>query len=219
MANVIISSTNDGYCGMGLRNWVDARNGAGNSSNNSAGSATVTVQQYYHSGRGTWQIYRAFFEFDTSTISTAPSTASLFIRGRQYTEADLIVIRSEQSGTLADGDFNSFEASILTAFSNTNGSGGGDLTNVKGITYSEELTTWLTSTTFNEFVLNGNARADMARLDTFKLCVMTHDDDYKDQDGTDTERVGMFFADASSGKQPYVQYTPSADAVFFGCNF
>ena len=218
MANVIISSTNDGFCGMGLRQWVDARNGAGNTSNNNASSAGTAVQQYYHSGRGTWLIYRAFFEFDTSTISTAPATASLFIRGRSTAEADLIVIRSEQSGTLASGDFNSFEASILAAFGNTNGSGGGDLTNIKGITYSKELTTWLTSTTFNEFVLNGTARADMARLDTFKLCVMTHDDDYKDEDGTDIERVGMYFADHPSSK-PYVAYTPSTDAVFFGCNF
>ena len=218
----IYSGTNDGMCGMGLRSWADARNGAGNSFDSNDARHGNPVWQYYHSGRGTYGIYIAFFEFDTSGVTIAPSAATLKVKGHAYGEGDIIAVKSEQGGTLAAGDFNSLPSAALTALGNTDGSGAGTLASVSNFTYSAEITTWSTSG-YNDITLNATAIADMVSLDTFKVCLMNHDNDYLDQDGTTQERNGLYWADdTTSGNRPYIDYTAGVvadNAVFFGTNF
>ena len=214
----IYSGTNDGMCGMGLRSWADARNGAGNSFDSNDARHGNPVWQYYHSGRGTYGIYRAFFEFDTSGVTIAPSAATLKVKGHAYGEGDIIAVKSEQGGTLAAGDFNSLPSAALTALGNTDGSGAGTLASVSNFTYSAEITTWSTSG-YNDITLNATAIADMVSLDTFKVCLMNHDNDYLDQDGTTQERNGLYWDDdTTSGYRPYIDYTAGVvadNAVFF----
>ena len=219
----IYSGTNDGMCGMGLRSWADARNGAGNSFDSNDARHGNPVWHFYHSGRGTYGIYRAFFEFDTSGVTIAPSAATLKITGYSRAEGDLIVVKSEQGGTLAAGDFNSLPSAGLTALGNTDGNGTGTLASVSNFTYSAEITTWSTSG-YNDITLNATAIADMVSLDTFKVCLMNHDNDYLDQDGTTQERNGCYFADNSgTSSDPYIDYTPGVavtdNAILFGTNF
>ena len=218
----IYSGTNDGHCGHGLAAWADARNGAGNVFDSNDVRHANPVWHFYHSGRGTYGIYRAFFEFDTSGVTIAPSAATLKIRGFFRGEGDLIVVKSEQGGTLAAGDFNSLPSAALTALGNTDGSGAGTLAGVSNFTYSAEITTWSTSG-YNDITLNATAIADMVSLDTFKVCLMNHDNDYLDQDGTAQERNGFYWAEDSGSNRPYVDYTPGVavtdNAVFFGTNF
>ena len=218
----IASNTNDGYCAQGLNSWVDARAGAGNGFDSNNNQDANAVWQFYHLGRGTYGIYRAFFEFDTSGIADAPSEATLKIRGYSRAEGDVIVIKSEQGASLAAGDFNSFEAAILQQFLYTDGNGAGSLAGVSDVTYSAEITTWDISG-YNDIALNATALSDIASLDLFKVCLMNHDNDYKDQDGTTQERNGFYWAEDGGSNRPYIDYTPGVvagdDAIFFGCNF
>ena len=218
----IYSGTNDGYCSQGLGAYHVQRREAGNGSDSNNSRDAQAVYHFYHSGRGTYGIYRAFFEFDTSGIAISPSAATLKIRGFAYGEGDLIVVKSEQGGTLADGDFNSFPTAAVTALNNSDGSGAGTLAGVSNFTYSSEITTWST-TGYNDITLNATAIADMVSLDTFKVCLMNHDHDYLDQDGTAIERNGFYWAEDGGSNRPYIDYTPGVaavdNAIFFGTNF
>ena len=219
---IIYGGTNDGHCSHGLASWVISRRGVGNGFDSNNQRDANAVYNYYHSGRGTWGIYRAFFEFDTSGISSAPSSATLKIYGYSRAEGDLIVVKSEQGGTLAAGDFNSFSSAVNTVIASSDGSGAGTLAGVSGFTYSSEITTWSTSG-YNEIALNSDALSDMASLDTFKICLMNHDNDYLDQAGTTIERNGVYWAEGLTATDPLIDYTAAVttrdNAVFFGTNF
>jgi hypothetical protein len=221
----IAGGSNDGYCGTSLGTWANTRNHVGSTVDSNNASDTQAVFHFYHSGRGKWGIRRAFFEFNTLGISDEPSAATLKIYGYSNGSGDVIAVKSEQGGTLAAGDFNSFASSIVTQFGNTDGNGAGSLSS--GIvplflTYSAEIDTWSTSG-YNDIALNSYALADMVSLDTFKVCLMNYDNDYLDQDGTSTEANGLRWQERGDAQWPYIDYTPAVTAVdnatFFGANF
>ena len=219
MANIILySGTNDGYCSANPSTFAGARNSAGNIVDSNNNYDVNAIHHTYYSGRGTHTLRRAFFEFDTSDIDNAPSYATLIISGVTNGDGDVIAVRSEQGGTLAAGDFNSFPAAVVTALGNSDGSGAGTLAGVSGFTYSAEVTTWslVTSTIIP---LNSTALSDMATLDTFKACIMNHDRDYLDIVATSTEINGLRWADVGGIRRPTLSYTQAVPATFFGANF
>jgi hypothetical protein len=220
---IIVGGTNDGWCKSGLGSWSSSRNHAGDSfdSNNSIDVAAVAC--YYFARRGNYYQIRAFFEFSTSGISVAPSAATLKISGTGSNTADVIVVRSEQGGTLAAGDFNSLPAAAVTALGNSDGSGAGTFAGISGLTYSAEIATWSTSG-YNDIALNATARADMASLSLFKVCLMEYDYDYLDiAGGSPSNRTGLRWAENGDTKWPYIDYTAAVtvtdNATFFGANF
>ena len=74
------------------------------------------------------------------------------------------------------------------------------------------------------FTLNSDARADMASLSTFKICVL-HNNDYNDTAPTSgILRTGVYWADhGTSAFRPNIAYTAGTavtdNATFFGANF
>ena len=168
----ITCSTNDGYVVVEDANWAAVR-GAGSGyarSNYTSGLMTATVLYAGRGGGLTPVIARGFFEFDSSGISVAPTEATLKIYGTSARTADVIAVRSDQSATLSNGDFNHLN-NASSQLSATDGSGAGTLAGISGLTNSSELATWSTSG-YNEIALNATALADMASLDNFKLFIM-----------------------------------------------
>ena len=219
----IIGGSNDGFAGMGLRSWADARGGAGNAYDSNDSSDEEAIWHFYHSGRGTWGIRRAFFEFDTSGISDAPSAATLKIHGYSNNSGDIIAIKSEHATTLSASDFyNGLPSAVRTALDATDGNGAGSLDVSASYTYSVEISTWNLNV-YNDIALNAYALADMASLSTFKVCLMNADNDYKDQDGTSVEANGLRWQERGDTQWPYIDYTPAVtvadNATFFGANF
>ena len=219
----IYGETNDGYCATFAGSWAGVRGSGGDlyDSNNHFDTDAVSIT--YYSGRGTYAIRRAFFEFDTSGISVTPSAATLKIFGRTSDGSDMIAVRSEQGATLAAGDFNSFPAAAVTALGNSEGSGAGTLAGVSSFTYSAEITSW-NGTGFNDITLNSTALEYMRLLDTFKVCVMNHDQDYLDIAGGTSETNGITWTERLGTLQdPNIDYTPGVavtdNATFFGANF
>ena len=209
----IFSGTNDGFVGYFLvDSWADARsatNGTQFSSTLAFDADAVAVK--FTSGRGSTvpQIFRAFFEFDTSGISVAPSAATLKIYGSSFNEGDVIAVRSTQDGTLSTDDFAELH-NCSTELGNSNGSGAGSLASVSGLTYSSEISTWSTSG-YNDITLNSTALNDMASLDTFKVALINYDHDYLDiasVGSTPLVRNGMVFANNSGTSfDPKIDYT------------
>ena len=219
----IPSGSNDGYCGSGLGTWAAVRNNAGSLFDSNNSSDTLAVHHFFSAGRGKYGIRRAFFEFDTSGISDTPVDATLKIHGYYNNSGDVIAVKSIQGATLAAGDFNSFDSAILTALGNTDGAGTGALDASASYTYSAEIATWNLNV-YNDIALNAYALSDMVSLSTFKLCLMNHDNDFLDQDGTSAEVNGLRWQERGGAQLPYIDYTPAVVAVtdnatFFGANF
>ena len=220
----IYGETNDGWCGCNAQAFVSARSSAGDLVDSNNAYDIVAIMHQYYSGRGTHAFKRAFFEFDTSGVSIAPSAATLKIFGITNGDGDLIAVKSEQGGTLAAGDFNSFPAAAVTALGNSDGSGAGTLAGVSSFTYSAEITSWSTAG-YNNIALNATALSDMVSLDTFKVCLMNHDRDYLDIVATSNENNGVRWVETlGTIRDPYIDYTPGVVAVthnatFFGANF
>jgi len=220
---IIYSSINDGKITKGLGTWASQRSASSGLADSNNLRDSSAVQSFFSArGGGTYGIVRAFFEFDTSGISSAPSSATLKMFGYSGQTADIIAVRSEHSATLANGDFDALYGAS-TALGNSDGSGTGTLAGVSGLTYSAEIATWSTSD-YNDIPLNSTALADMASLDTFKVCLMEYDHDYLDIEETVAVNTGLWWADiGGTSKDPKIDYTAAAvvtdNAVFFGTNF
>ena len=224
----IFSGTNDGHIATDLFDtFKKARSQvAGGSISSTLTRYASAVFIYAATGRGgpVNGIVRSFFEFDTSGISSAPSSASIFLLGYSNNGADVILVKSNQSTTLALDDFDAI-VNGAAPLGNSDGSGAGTFAGTSVVTYSAEIATWSTSG-YNEIELNSAALSDIASEDTFKVCFMEYDHDYLDIDPGSSAviRSGLYYADAvGTSTDPYLDYTVAAaavdDAVFFGTNF
>ena len=220
----IFAHTNDGYVArINDATWADARintSGTANSStgtyNNVGVSAVVTPTR----GGGTvFNIYRSFFFFDTSGISTDVDSATFKVYGRTFGDGDLIAVKSNSDiETLGNADYT---AIVGWDASGTDGSGGGD--NESNVTkYSSEIST-LSTSGYNDIALRAQALADMRDDDTVYICLINFDYDLKDIEPTGyLNRNGFYYINnTGTSKDPYIDYTLKADnnAIFFGHNF
>ena len=222
----IYAHTNDGYVTRHTQSsWSDARaNTAGTSGNSTITRLTAGVAGYRASARGggySFTIYRSFFFFDTSGISTDVDSATFKVYGYSQGGGDLIAVKSNSDiETLGSADF----GSIVGWDTTTDGSGGGD--NESNVTkYSAEISTWSTSG-YNDITLNAQALADMRDDDTVYICLINFDYDLKDiaPTGDSTHKNGLYFINyTGTSRDPYIDYELAAvttdNAVFFGCNF
>jgi hypothetical protein len=226
----IYAHANDGYITrFNQSSWVNARTGTSGTS----GSSVSTWQAYAVSASRTsargggyaFSVYRSFFFFDTSGISTDVSNATLKIRGASQTGGDLIAVKSNSDiETLTTADFSPIEG-WSTGIGATDGSGAGD--NESNVTkYSAEISTW-DATDYNDITLNAQALADMRDDDKVYICLLNYDYDLKDiaPTGYTSHRNGLYFANyTDTSRDPYIDYTlaptaVSTDAIFFGTNF
>ena len=222
----ISPNTNDGRCSVSKTSWVSAKNTTSqffNSTNRFLVDAIKSARNPARGGGYRFSISRSFFYFDTSGISVAPAAAQLNLKGyhADTTNADFFAIKSTHSTTLSAGDFDAFP---LSSSPGTNdGSGGGNMESLV-TKYSSEITTF-NAGSFNAVALNSTARADMASLDTFKLCLMESVHDMRDVEPSASFRTSFYYMDETgTSSDPYLSYTAGAAAttdnsVFFGCNF
>jgi hypothetical protein len=214
MADILIySDTQDGYVSStSTSDFAAARDRTSGASNPLITRYAYAARASQTTSRGTttWTFVRSFFEFDTSSIHTAPQVALLSIYGYNQNSADFYVVKSTQGTSLANADFDAIEGWV----------GGED--NSSNVTkYSSEVTTWSTSG-YNAILLNGQAKADIAALDNFTICCIENDYDLVNNDpGADfTAYTGMFYSDyVGTAYDPKLRITPGFDTLFFGANF
>ena len=197
-------------------NWATSRDASSGTVRINDTLSASAISAYKLPGRGggsSWQVKRAFFNFDTSGISDTLSSATLKLYGRSSSgSADFFVLASTQHQPLEGGDFGS----------RINGWTTGD--NTSNVTYySDEITSWSTSG-YNDITLNATALAAIKNDDDFTFCLVE-----ADYDLTDTEpslgtyyNTGLYWSDnTGTSKDPYIDYTVATtdNAVFFGSNF
>ena len=229
MATIYADSSDGWVRSFNQSSWYNARTGAGGlGSTATASTAVVGVGAYKTSARGggsAYHVYRSFFSFDTSAISTDVSSASLKIRGVSLSSGDLIALKSNSDiESLGTADFDAIEG-WSTGIGSTDGSGGGD--NESNVTkYSSEVTTW-DVLDYNTITLNAQALADMRDNNKVYIVLINYDYDLKDvaPTGFSDNRNGLFFTEyTGTSRDPYIDYTLAAAAttdnsVFFGTNF
>ena len=202
--------------------WANVRNA---SSGNLTAVSFTTIYNLHTSGRGgnVYNVGRYFLEFDTSAINKTISSATLQIYGSSLNSLDVILFKSSQSGAVGTGDFNEVDGAS-SAFAASDGAGTGSFTDgsyVNDVTfYSDEVATWSTSS-YNEIVLNDNAKADIIANDAFNCVLMGFDWDVRDIAPSGATYRAGFRQDAYSGtsSDPKLIITEQDDSVFFGCNF
>ena len=221
----IYAHTNDGYITrFNQSSWSNARaNTAGTSANSTITRSASGISATKDAARGggyTFTIYRSFFFFDTSGISSNVNSATFYVYGYLVNGGDSIAVKSNSDiETLGTADFGSIAGWNTT----TDGSGGGD--NESNVTkYSAEISTWSTSG-YNDITLNAQALADMRDDDTVYICLLNYDFDLKDVEPSDaSHRSGLHYINyTGTSRDPYIDYVLATAAVdnsiFFGCNF
>ena len=223
----IYAHTNDGYVTRyNQSSWSNARvNSSGTSYSSTGLSNLAGVSAYAAAARGggsVYTIYRSFFKFDTSGISSNVDAATLRIRGNGQTTGDLIAVKSTSNiSILSSAHFEEIEG---WDSSGTDGSGGGDMES--SVTkYSNEVTSWI-NTGYNVITLNAQAKEDMKNDDAIYIALINFDHDLKDvEPSAITSRNGLYYTNyLGTSRDPYIDYTLAAvattdNATFFGTNF
>ena len=188
----------DGYVNSTGAAWATSRDGtAGTAVNNSASSPQAVGIDFTSGRTTTYIIYRSFFAFDTSGISSTVSSATLKIQGRTNNAADFFVVKSEHQNPLVGADYDA-----ITGWSS--GDNSGNVTK-----YSSEVTSW-NSTSYNTITLNAAALSDLVSLSTFKVCLIEADHDLVDSAPTSDLYTGMWYTEAlGTAQDPYIDYTLS----------
>ena len=219
----VYANTSDGSQTSPLRtSWNDAHDhvGQGNPSTTAATLSSNGIRYEYVTARGAAKYYlcRSFFDFNTSGISSAPSSATFKLKAYNQNNASPCIIA--KSGHNPSAPLTDWFSTWITG---------------QGVTLSgwgaSDITAYSSSTAINsvgsytDFTLNSDALSDMASLSTFKICVL-HSSDYNDVAPTSgTPRTGFYFRNTTdAANRPYIDYTAATvsttdNATFFGSNF
>ena len=217
----IYASANDGYInkfdvGGGWAAVRDATSGTRTFATSTSNNFAIHII-WAAKGAGLWAIERSFFDFDTSGITVAPSSATFNVQTHNLRAADFFVVKSTQSTSLANADFDAITGWSIGVDNE------GNVTK-----YSSEITTPAPSGYYNNISLTSAALSDMASLSTFKICLIESVHDLRNVDpATDSANLatGLRFSEyGGTAKDPYIDYTAGVaaaadNATFFGTNF
>lgn len=196
----IYADSGDGMIYSPTTAWADARgatSGTVNSTTNATEQEAITVFAFSGRGATTYRVYRSFFYFDTSAITTTVSSATLklkFLTTREGS-ANAIVLKSTAFGgdgqtTLADGDFDALDFETP---------------------YTSEIDTSNTST-YTSITLNATARSNMQTNDYLIFALINHAYDYNNEPPEEANtRVKVTFANQTgTSTDPAIEYTAAA---------
>ena len=205
----IYADSGDGMIYSPTTDWENARDatsGTVNSTTNATEQEAITVFAFSGRGATTYRVYRSFFYFDTSAITTAVSSATLKLKflTTRAGSANAIAVASTAFGgdgqtNLADGDFNALDF---------------------GTPYTSEIDTSNTST-YTSITLNATALSAMQNNDYLIFALINYAYDYNNEPPEDaTTRVKVTFADQTgTSTDPVIEYTEAAPTIpFIGMN-
>jgi hypothetical protein len=186
------SSNDDGYISSDYESdWSDARDATdGSRAFPDASTSSVSMGIVHSTKVGGYSIYRAFFEFDTSSIPSDATITSAYLNiyGFSNNDADVIVIKSTQGDSLTTSDFDEIDFSTP---------------------YSSEFTGWSTGG-YNNITLNSDFYGDVSTSGNTYLAIVEYDHDYSDSAPVNSEKYfsGCYFSEETgTGKDPYLVIT------------
>ena len=205
----LTAASNDGYIrstGTSRTYWTGARDATSGTSASSTSTRYQFAVLVRVTGTGAStanNMFRSYFYFDCSGITSTVSSATLKLFGYTSNSGDVIAVKSSAPNTdgstaLATGDWDAipgFAAGQSMA---------GNVTD-----YSAEVTSWSTSA-YNSITLNATALSDLQNNNAFQVCVVNYDHDYLNvppSSGTSAGN-GLYYQDYSgTGTDPVIEYT------------
>tara|TARA_Y100000385_G_scaffold255216_1_gene280644 strand:+ start:2109 stop:2771 length:663 start_codon:yes stop_codon:yes gene_type:complete len=195
----IYADSGDGMIYSPTTDWEGARDATSGTVNSTNATEQEAITVFKFSGRGatTYRVYRSFFYFDTSAITTTVSSATLKLRflTTRAGSANAIAIASTAFGgnggtSLADGDFNALDF---------------------GTPYTSEIDTSNTST-YTSITLNATALSAMQNNDYLIFALINHAYDYNNEPPEDANtKVKVTFANQTgTSTDPAIEYTAAA---------
>ena len=220
----ITTHTDDGYISKQNSSWAgtsDATSGTYNGVQTRQSQAVQANKFASRGGGAIFRVYRSFFKFDTSGVTSTVASATFKVRGYSQTNGDVILVKCPHDFGFANADFDNITGWTTGS---SDGSGAGD--NESNVTkYSAEVSTWTTNAAMNQIALTSSALSDMVSQDTVVIGLINYDYDLKDIEPTGSlNNNGVYFVEYSgTASDPVIDYTlaptVSDNAVFFGTNF
>jgi len=203
-----IFATVDGYLAMfNQSSWANARDGTSATATGLAttrNTSAVRVSRAAARGGGAaYNVYRSFFEFDTSGVSVTPTDATLKIYGFFGSSADFFVVKAD---TATDGAIVAADFDAIVGWS----SGADNSSNVTK--YSSEVTSWSTSG-YNDITLNAAALTSMVDDDVLKICCIESTKDLPNDELTSNFNAnsGMYYTEyTGTTRDPKIDFTAGA---------
>tara|TARA_R100000008_G_C3532395_1_gene140006 strand:+ start:125 stop:838 length:714 start_codon:yes stop_codon:yes gene_type:complete len=205
MAIIYATTGRTGAAGANTNLWDavhDATGGKNHTFGDAVDSAAVRSRAF-NSGTAVG-LFRLFMEFDTSSISSAPDTATLNIKGYgsdTTTNPPIIVLLAEPQ---------SYNGATLNDFPGHGSGWDNNSTNITPLS-AEHNSAWSTSA-YNTITLNSQARDIIANEDVLPVVIMTYDYDYQDVDPTTVSNtedvcVGVVLNESGTSQDPYLETT------------
>jgi hypothetical protein len=177
-------------------NWEEVRdfiNGTSLSVNSNDAQA-IRVSTVTGGLGTTWTCTRYFMAFDTSSITSVPGSATLYIYCQTTNSADLIAVKSTAPTTSTNIATTNY--SDIVGYASNSGMAG------LVTDYSSVAGPGLSTSSYNAIPLNAAALSDMNSLSTFKLALVNYSYDYEYIAPITDFRTGI-----NVTNQPYIQYT------------
>ena len=152
---------------------------------------------------GVYDVGRSFFAFDTSSITSTVTSATINFRGYLRNSAGIIAVKATKpdlSTNIAGADFDAITGFVAGS------SMSGNVTD-----YTAEITSWSTSG-YNSITLNAAALSDLQSLGVFAVALVDFDNDYSNVDpgtsGSTLRRTGLYYSDNSgTSLDPFIDFT------------
>ena len=183
-----------------IRDFTDANNIAVNTNNTGAVGATQVTTKLVT----TWSCNRYFMAFDTSSVTSVPASATLYVYGNTNASSDLIAVKSTAPTTTTN--------LATTDYSNIVGYTPGASLPMEGYVteYSDPISSGWNTSAYNAIPLTAAALSDMDSLSTLQLALVNYTFDY--------QFLGWFGGSYQTGinitNQPYIEYTNFNGNVF-----
>ena len=151
-----------------------------------------------------WSCRRYFMAFDTSSVTSTPASATLYVYGQTNNTSDLIAVKSTAPTTSTN--------LATTDYSNIVGYTPGAFLPMEGYVteYSDPISSGWNLAGYNAIPLTAAALSDMNSLSTLQLALVNYTFDY--------QFLGWFGGSYLTGvnvtNQPYIEYTNFNGNVF-----
>jgi hypothetical protein len=144
----------------------------------------------------TWNCNRYFIAFDTTSITSTPGSATLYVYGLSTANNDIIVVKVTQASSFGTG------SNVATT----------NFSNIQGYVYAQDWTGFVTDYSgvyaallgWQAIPLNSTALSDMNTYTNFKLAIVDYNDyTYAGPLGGQILNLGL----NSLTNAPYIEYT------------
>jgi hypothetical protein len=188
--------------------WANARDATAGDFGSDGSTINSSMTGAYRltdprSGSAIYGVYRSFFVFDTSGITTTVASAELSVRGYSANDGSVIAVKSDAYGGDGGTNWSTSDFNNIVGFST-----GSSLAGSATVYGAQKTTTNWSTSGFNDFTATSDLLTDMKNNDVVIVCLMDYTNDYLNVAPTagDNNNCGGYYAEMGVNG-PHIDYT------------